>query len=144
VRRRKTRISVEAARLSSTVTAMRPVVPAKDFDISRRFYIDLGFQPCPLANRLVEMRLGLFSFILQAYYVREWVENVVVQVTVSDVIRDSFESRLIPCAAPRRCNAVGAFNSMTKRAQCRLMRLAAQSCSTLGRSCRTTTGWSDI
>ena len=61
------------------------MVPAKDFDISKRFYIELGFQPCPLADRLVEMRLSVFSFILQAYYVREWAENFVVHVTVSDL-----------------------------------------------------------
>ena len=78
-------MSVDPASLSRTVSAMRPMVPAKDFDISKRFYIELGFQPCPLADRLVEMRLSVFSFILQAYYVREWAENFVVHVTVSDL-----------------------------------------------------------
>jgi hypothetical protein len=71
--------------LSGTVSAMRPMVPAKDFDTSKQFYIDLGFQPRPLADRLVEMRLGVFSFILQDYYVREWADNFVVHVTVSDI-----------------------------------------------------------
>lgn len=31
------------------------------------------------------MQLGMFSFILQDYYVREWADNFVVHVTVSDV-----------------------------------------------------------
>jgi hypothetical protein len=61
------------------------MVPAKNFDMSKRFYVDLGFQPRPLTDRLVEMQLGVFSFILQSYYVREWAENFVVHVTVSDV-----------------------------------------------------------
>ena len=78
-------MSVEAAALSRTVGAMRPMVPAKDFDVSKRFYIELGFQPRPLAERLVEMQLGMFAFILQDYYVREWADNFVVHVTVSDV-----------------------------------------------------------
>src|SRR5262249_51277433 len=78
-------MSVEAASLSRTVSAMRPMVPAKDFEISKRFYIELGFQPRPLTDRLVEMQLGVFSFILQPYYVREWADNFVVHVTVSDV-----------------------------------------------------------
>jgi hypothetical protein len=64
---------------------MRPMVPAKDFNISKRFYVELGFQARPLTDRLVEMQLGGFSFILQAYYVREWADNFVVHVTVSDV-----------------------------------------------------------
>lgn len=47
--------------LSSTVRAMRPMVPAKDFDTSKQFYIELGFQPRVLADRLVEMQLAAFS-----------------------------------------------------------------------------------
>jgi hypothetical protein len=78
-------MSVDAARLAGTVSAMRPMVPAKDFEISKRFYVELGFQPRRLTDRLVEMQLAAFSFILQAYYVREWADNVVVHVTVSDV-----------------------------------------------------------
>jgi hypothetical protein len=78
-------MSIEAGGLSRTVTAMHPIVPAKDFEISKRFYVELGFQPRPLTDRLVEMQLGVMSFILQAYYVREWADNFVVHVTVSDV-----------------------------------------------------------
>jgi hypothetical protein len=75
----------DAASLSRTVSAMRPMAPAKDFEISKRFYIELGFQPRTLTDRLVEMQLGAFSFILQDYYVREWAKSYVVHVTVSDV-----------------------------------------------------------
>jgi hypothetical protein len=78
-------MSDEARDLARTVKAMRPMVPAKDFEISKRFYVELGFQPRPLTDRLVEMRLGVFSFILQAYYVREWADNLVVDLMVSDL-----------------------------------------------------------
>ena len=78
-------MSVDATKLAQTVTAMRPMVPAKDFEISRRFYVELGFHPRPLIDQLVEMQLGVFSFILQGYYVREWADNFVVHLTVSDV-----------------------------------------------------------
>jgi hypothetical protein len=70
-------MSVEATDLTRTVSAMRPVIPARDFDVSKRFYVDLGFQTRPLADRLVEMQLGAFSFILQDHYVREWADNFV-------------------------------------------------------------------
>ena len=33
------------------------------------------------------MQLGMFSFILQAYYMRDWADNFAVHVTVSDVGR---------------------------------------------------------
>jgi hypothetical protein len=78
-------MSVDATKLAQTVTAMRPMVPAKDFEISKRFYVELGFHPRPLTDQLVEMQLGVFSFILQGYYVREWADNFVVHLTVSDV-----------------------------------------------------------
>jgi hypothetical protein len=38
-----------------------------------------------LPDRLVEMQLGVFSFILQDFYLREWADNFVVHLTVSDV-----------------------------------------------------------
>jgi hypothetical protein len=78
-------MSVNAASLAQTVTAMRPMVPAKDFELSKRFYVELGFQPRRLTDRLVEMQLGVFSFILQAHYVREWADNFAIHLTVSDV-----------------------------------------------------------
>lgn len=71
--------------LAPTVRAMRPMVPAKDFDISQRFYEEPGFEARKLTDSLVEMRLGVFSFILQDYYVPEWADNFVVHLTVSDV-----------------------------------------------------------
>jgi hypothetical protein len=48
-------------------------------------YIELGFEPKALTDRLVEMQLGAFSFILQAYYVQQWADNFVMHMRVSDV-----------------------------------------------------------
>ena len=94
-------MSVEASSLARAVRAMRPMVPAKNFDMSKRFYVDLGFQPRPLTDRLVEMQLGVFSFILQSYYVREWAENFVVHVTVSDV--GLWWDHIVSLDLPTRC-----------------------------------------
>jgi hypothetical protein len=63
-------MSTDAEHLGSTVEALRPMVPAKDFETSRRFYIDLGFQPqVRIPERLIEVKLGAYSFLLQNYYV---------------------------------------------------------------------------
>jgi hypothetical protein len=78
-------MSNDAMKLAQTVRSMRPMVPAKVFEISKRFYVDLGFQPHTLTEKLVEMRLGTFAFILQDYYVREWADNFVMHMAVSDV-----------------------------------------------------------
>jgi len=61
------------------------MVPAKDFDLSLRFYTDLGFQSRKLTDRLAEMTLGACTFLLQDYYVREWADNSVIHMFVSDL-----------------------------------------------------------
>lgn len=71
--------------LEQTVRSMRPIVPAKSFEDSKQFYIDLGFQPRLLTDSLVEMRLGAYAFILQGYYVQQWADNVVMHMSVSDL-----------------------------------------------------------
>ena len=53
-------MSNAASNLGDTVKAMRPMVPAKDYEISKRFYRDLEFQSRQLAERLFEMQLGTF------------------------------------------------------------------------------------
>jgi hypothetical protein len=61
--------------LGDTVKAMSPMVPAKNYETNKRFYLDLGFRPQQLSERLFEMQLGTFSFILQDYYVEDWANN---------------------------------------------------------------------
>jgi uncharacterized glyoxalase superfamily protein PhnB len=81
-------MSGDASDLGRTVRAMRPMVPAKDFEVSRRFYADLGFRSQILiADQLVEMHLGAYSFMLQNYYVQQWADNFVMHMRVSDVQR---------------------------------------------------------
>ncbi len=80
-------MSTDAESIVHTVKAMRPMVPAKDFEISRRFYTELGFRPQTLDERLIEMHLGAYSFILQGYYVPPWADNFVMHMLVTDVNR---------------------------------------------------------
>jgi hypothetical protein len=71
--------------LAATIKAMRPMVPAKDFDVSLQFYSDLGFQSRMLTENLAEMTFGVCSFLLQDYYVQEWADNFVMHLFVSDL-----------------------------------------------------------
>jgi catechol 2,3-dioxygenase-like lactoylglutathione lyase family enzyme len=71
--------------LARTVRAMRPFVPAKNFETSRRFYSDLGFRIEPLGDGLAEMHLGPHSFLLQDYYVEQWAGNFMMHMLVDDV-----------------------------------------------------------
>ena len=68
-----------------TVKAMRPMLPAKNIEISIQFYEVLGFRPITLGEGLVEMFLGTYSFILQDYYVEQWANNFVMHMRVSNL-----------------------------------------------------------
>lgn len=78
-------MKVDQDDLAPTVKAMRPMVPAKDFETSKRFYQELGFRAERLSDELVEMHLGAYSFILQDYYVEQWADSFVIHMRVSDV-----------------------------------------------------------
>ena len=90
--------SIEA--LAQTIQAMRPMLPAKDFGRSVQFYADLGFQQRTLTDRLAEMTLGTCSFLLQDYYVREWADNLVIHLFVSDL--DSWWAHIVALDLPSR------------------------------------------
>jgi catechol 2,3-dioxygenase-like lactoylglutathione lyase family enzyme len=76
----------ESIDLAHTIEAMRPMVPAKDFELSKRFYTELGFRPATLIEgRLAEMRLAEHAFLLQNYYVKQWADNAVIHLSVSSL-----------------------------------------------------------
>jgi len=72
-------------RLAAGVRSIRPFVPANNFELSKRFYADIGFEVVPLGESMAEMRLGQHSFLLQDYFVQQWAENFVMHMMVDDV-----------------------------------------------------------
>jgi hypothetical protein len=63
---------------------MRPFVPAKDFECSKRFYEALGFEKV-LDGEVAIFNAGSGGFILQRYYQKEWAENFMMQLMVDDL-----------------------------------------------------------
>ena len=76
------------------ILALRPFVPARDFDLSRRYYEALGFATTHRDDSIAMLKLGSFSFILQNFYVKEVAENCMLQILVRDV--DAWWSRADP------------------------------------------------
>jgi hypothetical protein len=62
----------------------RPFVPAKDFEVSKRFYLAIGFDLL-LDGEVAIFGIGKTSFILQNYYNKDWAENFMMQLLVEDV-----------------------------------------------------------
>jgi len=63
---------------------MRPFVPAKDFELSKRFYETIGFEKV-LDGEVAIFNAGSGGFILQRYYEKGWAENFMMQLMVDDL-----------------------------------------------------------
>jgi hypothetical protein len=77
----------------------RPFVPAKDFALSRQFYLDLGFT-LQLDAEVAIFGIGRTSFLLQNYYNKEWAENFMMQLMVDDL--DTWWSHISALDLPTR------------------------------------------
>lgn len=65
--------------------SIRSFIGATDFDISRQFYKDFGFEEVPLGPRMSYFRMGAFGFYLQNAYVKDWVMNSMLFLEVEDL-----------------------------------------------------------
>ncbi len=67
--------------------SIRPFIGAKNVEVSRRFYRDLGFQETVLSPGLSVFKTGELAFYLQDAYVRDWIDNSMIFLEVDDVGR---------------------------------------------------------
>jgi catechol 2,3-dioxygenase-like lactoylglutathione lyase family enzyme len=63
---------------------MRPFLPAKDFEVSKRFYEALGFEKV-LDSEVAIFKAGSGGFILQRYFQEDWAANFMMQLMVDDL-----------------------------------------------------------
>lgn len=63
---------------------VRPFMPAKDFELSKRFYEALGFEKV-LDSEVAIFNAGSVGFILQRYYQEDWASNFMMQLMVDDL-----------------------------------------------------------
>ena len=68
-----------------TIKALVVYTPAKDFELSKRFYSALGFELTEGWGGTMDCRLGGAVFRLQNYYVKDWAENFMMKFDVVDV-----------------------------------------------------------
>lgn len=66
--------------------SIRAFLGAKDFDISRAFYKDLGFEESILSKNLSYFKVhDALGFYLQDAYVKDWIDNTMIFLEVNDV-----------------------------------------------------------
>lgn len=72
--------------MKTKIRSIRPFIGASDFNISRQFYRDLGFEETELGPNMSVFRMQEFSFYLQDAYVKDWVDNTMIFMEVEDTV----------------------------------------------------------
>jgi hypothetical protein len=84
--------------------SIRPFIGAENFEVSRSFYRDLGFEEKVLFHNMSLFRTGTLGFYLQDGYVKDWADNTMVFLEVEDV--DSFWNQLQALNLPAKYKGV--------------------------------------
>jgi len=71
--------------MEHTAKSIRPFLGAKNFELSRRFYQDWGFQETVLSPDLSVFKLDQLAFYLQRAYVKDWIDNTMLFLEVENV-----------------------------------------------------------
>ncbi|MFM9881366.1 MAG: VOC family protein [Burkholderiaceae bacterium] len=70
---------------SLRIKEIKAFVPAKDFDVSKQFYKDLGFTMASEGGGVAYFHFGHVSFLLQDFCVQALAENFMMHILVDDV-----------------------------------------------------------
>src|SRR5665647_1654078 len=71
--------------MNNKVTSIRLFIGAKDYELSRSFYRDLGFEEIILSNDMSLFKKDQIGFYLQKAYVKDWIDNSMIFVEVEDL-----------------------------------------------------------
>ena len=84
--------------MNHKIKSIRLFIGAKDFELSRRFYRDLGFEETVLESNFSVFKSDAIAFYLQDYYTKDWIENTMIFLEVDDV--DRYYSELLALKLP--------------------------------------------
>jgi len=71
--------------METKVISIRPFIGAENFELSRSFYRDLGFQESILFPNMSYFKTQGLGFYLQDAYVKDWIDNSMIFLEVEDV-----------------------------------------------------------
>jgi len=79
--------------MNSQEKSIRPFIGAKNFEISRKFYRDWGFEETRINPQLSVFKMGNTAFYLQNAHVKDWVDNTMLFLEVEDL--DVYRDHLV-------------------------------------------------
>lgn len=71
--------------MNHSTKSIRPFIGAENYDLSRNFYRDLGFEEVVLSDNMCLFKTGQTGFYLQKAYVKDWIDNSMIFLEVDDV-----------------------------------------------------------
>lgn len=86
--------------MNHNAKSIRAFIGAKNFETSRRFYTDLGFEETVLFPNMSVFKSGELAFYLQDYYNKDWVDNTMLFMEVDNVER--FWEELVALRLPEK------------------------------------------
>lgn len=90
--------------MSVSIKDFKVYMPAKNFEMSKRFYEALGFTMSPGWGGTADFELNGNRFRLQDYYVKEWADNFMVAMGVDDV--EAWHQRALKLASSDEFNGI--------------------------------------
>jgi hypothetical protein len=84
--------------------SIRPFIGSKNFELSRSFYRDLGFQESILSPDMSYFQTNALGFYLQDAYVKDWIDNTMIFLEVDNVER--YWNELVALNLPARYEVV--------------------------------------
>jgi catechol 2,3-dioxygenase-like lactoylglutathione lyase family enzyme len=84
--------------------SLRPFIGARNFEVSRSFYRDLGFEEVVLSPGFSLFKINNLAFYLQDAYVKDWIDNTMLFLEVDDVGR--YWNELLALELPKKYEGV--------------------------------------
>jgi catechol 2,3-dioxygenase-like lactoylglutathione lyase family enzyme len=84
--------------------SIRAFIGSKNYEISRSFYRDLGFEEHVISHDMCYFKTAEVGFYLQDAYVKDWINNTMVFMEVEDV--KQFYSELVALDLPSKYKGV--------------------------------------
>ena len=66
---------------------IKAFVPSKDFNLSKQFYQDLGFELVSVSNGIAYFKSSSSSFLLQDFYEEKHAQNFMMHLLVDDIVK---------------------------------------------------------
>lgn len=84
--------------------SIRPFIGAKNFEESRRFYVDMGAKETVLSPSMSVFKIGASAFYLQKAYVRDWIDNSMIFLEVTNL--EEHHTKMMQLQLPEKYKGV--------------------------------------